>query len=113
ADYAEARQAMETLVFVLAAERHDERGLAEIADALNRERTLFEKHGEAGRDIPSAESAAVDFHMAVLRAADNELLTEIVSSILTRLRLVFGVPVAYGDMLADHEALFDAIVRRD
>ncbi|WP_424936147.1 MULTISPECIES: GntR family transcriptional regulator [Bacteria] len=107
-DFGEVREAVETLVFVLAAERHDAAGLARLRSALDDEFA----GAEAG-DAARAHDAAGEFHVIVARLAQNSMLDEILHGLVTRLRWLFG---QHDDLLAmarEHERLYRAIARRD
>lgn len=107
-DFAEVREAIETLIFVFAAERHDEAGLARIRGA-------YERELEAARaeDSEAARVAAAEFHEIAVELAANEMLGELIAVFLTRLRWLFG---QHDDLLAmadEHRIILEAMTARD
>ncbi|WP_300267107.1 GntR family transcriptional regulator [Microbacterium sp.] len=107
-EYAEVRSAIETQLFILAAQRHDERGIAGLRDILDRE----EQAARAG-DIHASRAAAGAFHEYMALLAGNEMFVELVSIFGTRLKWVFGLHSDLEAMAVEHRALFDAIAARD
>ena len=107
-DFAEVREALETLIFEFAAARHDEGGIARMRAALEQERAAV-----AEGDVLAARAAAGEFHEVATTMADNDMLRELVAVFTTRLRWLFGQYENLAEMLADHEALFAAIEARD
>ena len=107
-DFAEVREALETLIFEFAAARHDEGGIARMRAALEQERAAV-----AEGDVLAARAAAGEFHEGATTMADNDMLRELVAVFTTRLRWLFGQYENLAEMLADHEALFAAIEARD
>ncbi|UYO96517.1 GntR family transcriptional regulator [Microbacterium sp. M28] len=107
-DFAEVREALETLIFEFAAARHDESGIARMRAALEQERAAV-----AEGDVLAARAAAGEFHETATTMADNDMLRELVAVFTTRLRWLFGQYENLAEMLADHEALFAAIEARD
>lgn len=104
----EVRDALEGFLFVLAARRHDEPGLARLRAVIEAERAAALRDDHA-----AAQDAAAEFHLAVTRLANNSAFDEIVSGTLTRLRWVFGQHDDLGGMVDEHEALYEAIAARD
>ncbi|MDR6866593.1 DNA-binding GntR family transcriptional regulator [Microbacterium resistens] len=107
-EFSEVREAVETLVFLLAAERHDEAGLAMLRAALDEEFA-----GAEADDEVRAQDAAGEFHVIVARLADNSMLNELLFGLVTRLRWLFGQHDDLLGMAEQHRTLFDAIARRD
>ncbi len=107
-DYAEARAAIELHLFVVAAKRHDVRGLAELRAVLERE----ERAARAG-DIHESRAAAGAFHECVAVLSGNEMFVELVSVFATRLRWVFGLHGDLKAMAAEHRMIYEAIAARD
>jgi len=107
-DFAEVRESIETLVFQFAAQRHDAAGLAQLRDALDRELAA----ASAG-DVLAGRAAASEFHEIAGRLAGNEMLSELISVFLTRLRWLFGQHDDLAGMVAEHEELYAAIAQRD
>ncbi|MFS0892736.1 GntR family transcriptional regulator [Microbacterium sp. 179-I 3D3 NHS] len=107
-DFAEVRESIETLIFALAAERHDENGIARL-------RAVHEREVAAARegDAEAARIAAAEFHEVVAILAGNDMLCELIDVFATRLRWLFG---QHDDLLAmadEHRVLLDAIIARD
>lgn len=107
-DFAEVREAIETLIFVFAAERHDDAGIERIRDA-------YEREFEAATigDTESARIAAGQFHEIAANIAGNEMLSELISVFLTRLQWLFG---QHDDLLAmaeEHRIILEAMEARD
>lgn len=107
-DFAEVREAIETLIFVFAAERHDEDGIARIRAAYERE--LAAANAD---DSEAARIAAAEFHEIAVELAANEMLGELIAVFLTRLRWLFG---QHDDLLAmadEHRIILEAMTARD
>lgn len=107
-EFAEVRASFEGLLFVYAAERHDEAGLAHLQEILERE----ERSARDG-DLQAARMAAGAFHEYMGHLADNEVLLELVEVFATRLKLIFGGFDDPNSMAASHRGLFEAIRDRD
>lgn len=106
--FAEVREALETLSFVLAAERIDEVGLALLESLVNQEATAA-----AFGDVDAARQASTAFHMAVVRLSGNAMLIELAGTLVTRLRWLFGQHEDLSGMAATHREILDAIRARD
>ncbi|AXL11269.1 GntR family transcriptional regulator [Microbacterium foliorum] len=107
-DFGEVREAIETLIFLFAAERHTEQGLVRLRAALERELAA----AEAG-DTEVARMAAGEFHEVATELAGNEMLDELIGVFVTRLRWLFG---QHDDLLAmaeEHRVIFEAVAARD
>ncbi|MFI9626139.1 GntR family transcriptional regulator [Streptomyces sp. NPDC052042] len=108
ADLDEVRTALETLTFRLAAQRRTRAGLAKLRADLDAE--LGAAHeGDAVR----ARRAAADFHETVTTLAGNELLSELGTTLRSRMRWLLG---QHDDLVAvaeEHEDLYEAIADRD
>lgn len=107
-DFAEVRESIETLIFVLAAERHDKSGMARL-------RGVYERELAAARagQAEDARRAAAEFHEVAAVLAGNEMLCELIDVFSTRLRWLFG---QHDDLLAmaeEHRVILDAIAARD
>ncbi|WP_243232809.1 GntR family transcriptional regulator [Microbacterium sp. CIAB417] len=107
-DFSEVREAIETVIFQFAAARHDEEGLVQLREALDREAAA----AEAG-DILAGRSAAGEFHEVAARLSGNDMLTELIGVFVTRLRWLFGQHDDLAGMVAEHEEIFAAIAARD
>ncbi|WP_114855651.1 GntR family transcriptional regulator [Brachybacterium sp. YJGR34] len=107
-DVAEAREALETTAFALAARRRTPEGLDRLRGVLSAEL-------EAARrgDAVAARRAGADFHEVVLELADNGVLSEIGRMLGSRMRWFLS---QHDDLLAiarDHERLCAAIAAQD
>ena len=107
-EFAEVRESIETLIFVFAAERHDEAGLARLRDALDRETAAAQVGDDAAANIASG-----DFHQIAADLAGNEMLNELIGVFATRLRWLFGQHDDLVAMAEEHRVLFDAMAARD
>lgn len=107
-DFAEVREALETLIFVFAAERHDEIGIG-------RMRRAYERELEAARadDTEGARKAAAEFHEIAVELASNEMLGELIAVFLTRLRWLFGQHENLLAMADEHRIILEAMAARD
>lgn len=106
--FAEVREALETLSFVLAARRIDEVGLALLESLVTQEATAA-----ALGNREAARQASTAFHMAVVRLSENAMLIELAGSLVTRLRWLFGQHDDLTTMAATHREILEAIRRRD
>ncbi|MEV4777235.1 GntR family transcriptional regulator [Microbacterium sp. LWH12-1.2] len=107
-DLSEVRESVETLIFVFAAERHDDSGIERLRAALERE----ESAAHAG-DTEAARIAAGRFHEIVSELAGNEMLDELIRVFITRLQWLFGQHDDLVAMAAEHRIIFDALIARD
>jgi DNA-binding GntR family transcriptional regulator len=107
-DFAEVRESVETLIFVFAAERHDEAGIARLRDVYERELAA----AQAG-DAETARMAAGEFHEVAAMLAGNDMLCELIDVFATRLRWLFGQHDDLLAMAAEHRAILEAISARD
>ncbi|WP_341975966.1 GntR family transcriptional regulator [Microbacterium sp. LWO13-1.2] len=107
-DLSEVRESVETLIFVFAAERHDDAGIERLRAALERE----ESAARAG-DTEAARIAAGRFHEIVSELAGNEMLDELIRVFITRLQWLFGQHDDLVAMAAEHRIIFDALIARD
>lgn len=107
-DFAEVREAIETLIFVFAAERHDEEGIA-------RMRAILAAESAAARDgdAEGARIAAGKFHEVAARLAGNDMLNELISVFLTRLQWLFGQHDDLTAMAEEHRVIYEAMAARD
>lgn len=107
-DFGEVREAIETLIFVFAAERHTEEGIARLRDAYERE-SAAANAGEAD----TARIAAGEFHEICAELAGNEMLGELIGVFVTRLRWLFGQHDDLTAMAEEHRAILEAVEARD
>lgn len=107
-DFAEVREAIETLAFALATERIDEVGIALLESIVTQETAAA-----AMGDRDSARQASAAFHMAAVRLSQNTMLIELAASLVTRLRWLFGQHDDVAGMAATHRTILDAILARD
>lgn len=107
-DFAEVREAIETLIFVFAAERHDEAGIARLRAAYDRE-----CEAAAADDAEGAHIAAAEFHQIAAELAGNEMLGELLSVFITRLRWLFGQHDDLPAMAEEHRVILETLVARD
>lgn len=107
-DFAEVREAIETLIFVFAAQRHDDAGIARLRAAYERERVAAEED-----DAEGARIAAAEFHEIAAELAGNEMLGELISVFITRLRWLFGQHDDLPAMAEEHRVILETLVARD
>lgn len=103
-DFAEVREAMETLAFVLAAERIDAAGVAQL-EAL----VVHEEASAMANDVDAAYDAAAAFHMTAVHLSGNAMLIELAESLVTRLRWLFGQHEDLGQMASAHRVILEAM----
>jgi GntR family transcriptional repressor for pyruvate dehydrogenase complex len=109
-DLVEARRLLEVDIAALAAERATNEELEQIAEAVEEFRRNV--------DVPAAAlEADMKFHMAVARAAHNEVLTNAVQLLRNLMKhwllLKLRLPSAAAMVLQQHEAICSAIRYRD
>ncbi|MBS1674063.1 MAG: GntR family transcriptional regulator [Actinobacteria bacterium] len=107
-DIAEVRDAMEVLVFEIAAQRHTEAGLARVQDALDRQFAAA-RAGDALR----AHAASAEFHLLMAELSGNATVSEILRMMRGRLLLLFR---EHDDLLAmaeDHARILESFAARD
>lgn len=107
-DFGEVREAIETLLFVFAAERHNEEGIARLRAAYERELAA----AVAG-DTEAARIAAAEFHEISAELAGNEMLGELIAVFVTRLRWLFGQHDDLVAMAEEHRLILEAVEARD
>lgn len=107
-DFAEVREAIETLIFVFAAERHDEVGIARLRAAYERERDAATMD-----DAEGARIAAAEFHEIAAELAGNEMLGELIAVFVTRLRWLFGQHDDLPAMAEEHRVILETVAARD
>lgn len=105
----EVRQAMETQAAVLAASRRTRDDLAALRRALRDRAAAI-----AAGDHEAFAEADVAFHVGVVTAAHNPLLSELYDGFVPTLRASLTAPRGEDDVLcADHDALVAGIADRD
>jgi DNA-binding FadR family transcriptional regulator len=108
-DLIDARKILETAIVETAAERIDEAGLADLDAVMARMRMA----NEVGEFI----AADVDFHRRIAEATANETLVKIMSNMQSLLKIwasrVMEAERDYGAIIAQHDAILDAMRRRD
>jgi DNA-binding GntR family transcriptional regulator len=107
-DFAEVREAIETLIFTFAAERHDASGLERLLGVVDRE-----EEAAAAGDADAARTAAAEFHEIVGQLASNDMLNELIGVFVTRLRWLFGQHDDLIGMAQEHRVLYATIAARD
>lgn len=107
-EFGEVRISIETLIFILAAQRHDDAGLARMRDAYERE-----LEAALADDAETARLAAGEFHEIAAQLAGNSMLTELISVFITRLRWLFGQHDDLMAMAEEHRIILDAMSARD
>lgn len=107
-DFAEVRDAIETLVFRFAAERHDEAGLARLRHVLD-----VEIAASGAGDVLAGREAAGEFHEVAGQLASNDVLDELIGLFRTRLRWLFGQHDDLSAVVAEHEMIYAAVADRD
>lgn len=107
-DFAEVREAIETLAFVLAAKRLDEEGLQRLEELV-----CEEDAAAATGDFAAARTASAAFHMTAVMLAGNVMLSELANSLITRLRWLFGQHEDLEVMAGEHREIIEAMRSRD
>ncbi|GAA3932087.1 GntR family transcriptional regulator [Microbacterium soli] len=107
-DFAEVRESVETLAFALATRRAGPAGLALLRSIIDEE----EKHAAAG-DTDAGRLASARFHVAAVELAGNAMLTELASSLTTRLRWLFGQHDDLSAMASSHREILAAMQAGD
>lgn len=107
-DFAEFREAIETLAWVLAAQRHDEFG-AELMKATY----AREVRAVADGDIAAAQAASAQFHTTAVGLSGNDVLQELAALYVTRLRWLFGQFEEVAEMADEHRVILEAFLARD
>jgi DNA-binding GntR family transcriptional regulator len=107
-DFGEVREAIETLIFVFAAARHDDLGAARLREAVERE----EEAARVG-DRDAARIAAADFHRIASDLAGNAMLSELIGVFISRLRWLFGQHDDLNAMAGEHRRILEAVISRD
>ncbi|POH68406.1 GntR family transcriptional regulator [Cryobacterium zongtaii] len=108
ADLDEVRQVLDPMAFRLAAERHRRDGLELLRVALENEQ-------ESARvdNILVSRRAAADFHEIAVQLADNQLLSDLMGTIRSRLRWSLVQHDDLKHITDEHVALYEAVRDRD
>lgn len=107
-DFGEVREAIETMIFVFAAERRTPEGLERLRAVYERELAA----AEAG-DVEEARNAASLFHEVAAHLAANDTIFEFVSVFTTRLRWLFGQHDDLIETAAEHRVILEAVEAQD
>jgi len=107
-DFAQVREAMETLSFELATQRADESGLQLLESIVDEENAAA-----AAGDVEAARRASTTFHITAVQLAHNAMLSELAESLVTRLRWLFGPHEDLAGMAVAHREIFAAMRARD
>lgn len=107
-DFAEVREALETLAFVLATQRIDDAGIERLQAVVEEEEAAA-----ASGDAHGARRASAAFHLTAVQLADNAMLTELAASLVTRLRWLFGQHDQLSEMAIAHREILEAMRRKD
>ncbi|OSI13848.1 pyruvate dehydrogenase [Neisseria dentiae] len=110
------RRGIEGMLAALAAQRRTEADLARMENWLAKLREAYSQN-----NLDQQSAADVAFHQAVAEAAHNILFTRLSDGLLrlltgqTKRNLgnMFGVPDVYAQLMAQHEAIFNAIAQQD
>lgn len=103
-DFAQVRESVETLAWVLATERLDSERLARMEALVEREEAAA-----AVGDVDAAREASASLHMAAVELSDNAMLIELAYSLITRLRWLFGQHEDLAGMAVKHRAIVEAM----
>jgi GntR family transcriptional repressor for pyruvate dehydrogenase complex len=109
-DLVEARQHLEAVTALLAAQRATDEDVARLRRRLDRMR-------ETADSIAEFTEADVEFHLEVAQIAGNSVLRDILHSVRALLRVwiqrALSSDGGTADTLAEHTAVFEAIAQRD
>ncbi|MDQ0613970.1 DNA-binding GntR family transcriptional regulator [Microbacterium sp. W4I4] len=107
-DFAQVREAMETLSFELATQRAGESGLRLLESIVGEEDAAA-----AAGDVTAARMASTRFHMTAVHLAHNAMLSELAGSLVTRLRWLFGPHDDLAGMAVAHREILTAMQAGD
>lgn len=107
-DFAEVRESIETLAWVLATQRLDDERLALFERLID-----AEEAAAAAGDVDAARRLSAEVHMTAVRLSGNEMLIELAASLVTRLRWLFGQHDDLAGMAVDHRAILEAMQAGD
>lgn len=107
-DFAQVREAMETLAFELATKRAGESGLRLLGSIVDDEAAAA-----AAGDVDASRVASARFHLTAVQLADNAMLSELAASLVTRLRWLFGQHDDLSEMAGAHREILAAMREGD
>lgn len=107
-DFAQVRQAMETLAFELATVRAGAEGLRLLESIVDEEAASALED-----DVTRSRGASTSFHLTAVQLADNAMLTELAASLVTRLRWLFGQHEDLTEMVMAHREILAAMKAGD
>lgn len=107
-DFAQVRQAMETLAFELATQRAGEAGLRLLESIVEEEEAAA-----AAGDAERSRIASANFHITAVELARNAMLSELAASLVTRLRWLFGQHDDLAEMAVAHRDIVRAMQAGD
>jgi len=106
----EVRAALEVRAAALAADRIDEAGIEALRESLEHMDTNLD-------DLPAFIEADAHFHVTLARASDNEVLSDLLQTIRSLLRLWVDRGLRRREQAEiacrEHRAVFEAVVARD
>ncbi|MFJ4173187.1 GntR family transcriptional regulator [Microbacterium sp. NPDC089696] len=107
-DFGEVREAIETTIFVFAAQRRTPEGLDRLRDVYEQEFAA----AHAGQ-VEEARIAASLFHEVAAHLAANDTIFEFVSVFATRLRWLFGQHDDLIETAEEHRIILEAVEAQD
>ncbi|MCM2413682.1 GntR family transcriptional regulator [Streptomyces sp. RKAG290] len=109
-DLFDVRESLESLAARLTAERHDEAGLARLAERLERARAAT-----GSGDWRAIAEANAGFHVDIVELAANPLLSGIMGPLEARTHWLFRLTAQRDpdQQCAEHEELYEAVAARD
>lgn len=108
ADLQEVREAMEVMIFRLAAQRHTRANLVELREVVD-----AEIEASKGKDFVTARRAGAKFHELVVGFAGNELLSELQATLSSRMRWLLSQHDDLEVMANEHEQILEAMASRN
>lgn len=107
-DFAQVREAVETLSFELATQRAGESGLRLLESIVDEEDAAA-----AAGEVAVARRASTNFHLTAVQLAHNAMLSELAASLVTRLRWLFGPHDDLSEMAVAHREILTAMQAGD
>ncbi|KAA1419395.1 FadR family transcriptional regulator [Nocardioides humilatus] len=104
----EVRHAIEVQAATLAAGRRTAADLAALDATLERRRAAVDVH-----DVAGFVDADVEFHVGVVAAAHNPLLSQLYDGLVETLRASINDPAEHDDLGPEHDTVLEAIRRGD